>query len=209
EAHPTIEDVPTPQTTSEDTPKDVTFRLGDDTGTLITGAGGSVQATSSNTTLVPNANLSFINPTTGSRTLHIVPASGQNGTTTITITVTATNGRTATDTFDLQVAGVNDPPVGTDKTVATDEDNAYTFTAADFGFSDPNDTPANNFFAVKITTLPGVGTLTNNNVAVSAGGFVLVTDINAGLLKFTPVANEFGTPYTSFTFQVQDDGGGA
>src|SRR4029079_1205726 len=127
----------------------------------------------------------------------------------ITITLTATNGRTATDTFDLNVAGANDPPPGTDNTLATNEDTAYTFAAADFGFSDPGDTPANNFLAVKITTLPGTGTLTNNNVAVNAGDFVSVTNINGGLLKFTPVANGFGTPYASFTFQVQDDGGGS
>ncbi len=203
EAHPTVEDVPN-QTTSEDTVKNVTFNLGDDTGSLIT----SVTASSSNTTLVPNANL-IITGSNGSRNLQITPAAGQNGTTTITITVTATNTRTATDTFDLNVAGANDPPVGADNTVTTNEDTAYTFTAADFGFTDPNDTPANNFLAVKVTTLPGQGTLTNNNVAVSAGGFVLVTDINAGLFKFTPVANANGTPYTSFTFQVQDDGGGS
>jgi hypothetical protein len=208
EAHPSVEDIPN-QSTSEDSNKDVTFNLGDDTGTLITGPGGSVQATSSNTTLVPNANLSFINPTTGTRTLHIVPAAGQNGMTTITITVTATNGRTATDTFDLTVSGVNDPPVGTDNTVSTAEDNFYTFSAADFGFSDPNDTPANNLFAVKITTLPGLGALTNNNVLVNAGDFIPVANINGGLLKFTPASDGNGIPYTTFTFQVQDDGGGS
>jgi hypothetical protein len=207
EAHPTIENIPN-QTSSEDTVKNVSFNLGDDTGTLITGAGGSVAATSSNTTLVPNANL-LITGSGGSRNLQITPASGQNGTTTITVTVTATNGRTATDTFDLTVSGVNDPPLGTDNTVTTAEDTAYTFAALDFGFSDPNDTPANNFLAVKITTLPGLGTLTNNNVAVNAGDFVSVVNINGGLLKFTPVPDANGAPYTSFTFQVQDDGGGS
>src|SRR4029078_5173402 len=53
------------------------------------------------------------------------------------------------------------------------------------------------------------GSLTNNNIAVNAGDFIPVTDINGGLLKFTPAANENGTPYTSFTFQVQDNGGGS
>jgi hypothetical protein len=61
---------------------------------------------------------------------------------------------------------------------------------------------------VKITTLPGLGTLTNNNVPLNAGDFVSVADINGGLLKFTPAANGFGTPYTTFTFQVQDAGAG-
>ncbi|HEX3248034.1 MAG TPA: choice-of-anchor Q domain-containing protein [Pyrinomonadaceae bacterium] len=204
EAHPTIDDIAN-QSTNEDTVKNVLFNLGDDTGALIS----TVTATSSNTTLVPNnvANLSFTG-SNGSRTLQITPAAGQSGTTTITVTVTATNGRTATDTFDLTVNAVNDPPSGADNTVTTNEDTAYTFTAADFGFSDPNDAPPNTLLAVKITTLPGAGTLTNNNVAVNAGDFIPVANINGGLLKFTPVANEFGTPYTSFTFQVQDNGGG-
>src|SRR4029077_2140417 len=81
--------------------------------------------------------------------------------------------------------------------------------ASDFGYSDPNDNPANNFLAVEITTLPGAGRLTDNGVAVTAGQFVSVSDINAGLLVFTPAGNANGTGYPSFTFQVQDDGGTA
>jgi hypothetical protein len=206
EAHPTIENI-ADQSTNEDTVKNVGFNLGDDTGTLITGAGGSITATSSNTTLVPNANL-LITGSNGSRNLQITPATGLSGTTTITVTVTATNGRTATDTFDLSVGAVNDPPVGTDNTVSTPEDTVYTFAAIDFGFTDPNDSPPNTLLAVKITTLPGLGTLTDNNVPVNAGDFIPVADINGGLFKFTPVANANGTPYTTFTFQVQDNGGG-
>ncbi|HJT68495.1 MAG TPA: choice-of-anchor Q domain-containing protein [Pyrinomonadaceae bacterium] len=207
ELHPSIEDIPN-QTTSESTVKNVSFNIGDDTGTLITGPGGSVTATSSNTTLVPNANL-LITGSGGSRNLQITPVANGNGSTTITVTVTATNGRTATDTFDLTVSSVNNPPSGADNTVSTAEDTAYTFAVVDFGFTDPNDTPANNLLAVKITTLPGLGTLTNNNVAVNAGDFIPVANITGGLLKFTPVADANGSPYTSFTFQVQDDGGGS
>ncbi len=208
ELHPSLEDI-TDQTTNEDTPKNVVFNLGDDTGTLITGAGGSVTATSSNTTLVPNApaNLS-VSGSGGSRTLQITPAATQSGTTTITVTVTATNGRTATDTFDLTVTTTNDPPSGTDDTVSTAEGTDYTFTAADFGFTDPNDSPPNTLLAVKVTTLPGLGTLTNNNVPVNAGDFIPIASINSGLLKFTPAVDGNGTPYTTFTFQVQDNGGG-
>ena len=58
---------------------------------------------------------------------------------------------------------------GTNNTVTTLENTAYTFATADFGFSDPNDTPPNNFLAVEITTLPAGGTLTDNGVAVTAG----------------------------------------
>ncbi len=107
EAHPTIEDIAN-QSTAQDTVKNVLFNLGDDTGSLIS----TVTATSSNTTLVPNANLSF-SGSGGSRTLQITPAAGQSGITTITVTVTATNGRTATDTFDLTVTPPNASPVVT------------------------------------------------------------------------------------------------
>jgi hypothetical protein len=127
ELHPSIENI-ADQSTNEDTVKNVSFNIGDDTGSLI----ASVTATSSNTTLVPNANLA-VTGSGGSRSLQITPAANQSGTTTITVTVTATNGRTATDTFDLTVTAVNDPPAGTDNTVSTAEDTAYTFTAADFG----------------------------------------------------------------------------
>ena len=96
------------------------------------------------------------------------------------------------NTITINVTSVNDAPAGTDKTVTTLEDTAYTFTAADFGFSDPNDTPANTLLAVKITTLPTAGTLADNGVAVTAGQFVAVADITAGKLKFTPAANANG-----------------
>ena len=67
----------------------------------------------------------------------------------------------------------------------------------------------NSLLAVKTTTLPSAGTLTDKGVAVSAGQFVSVTDITAGQLKFTPATNANGSNYASFTFQVQDDGGTA
>ena len=49
--------------------------------------------------------------------------------------------------------------------------------------------------------------LTNNGVAVTAGQFVSLANINSGLLKFTPAVNANGLNYASFTFQVQDSGG--
>ena len=107
-------------------------------------------------------------------------------------------------TMTVNVAAVNDAPAGADNTVATLEDTAYVFAAGDFGFSD---TDGNAYLAVKISSLPAAGTLTNNGVAVSSGQLVSAADIAAGLLRFTPAANANGTGYASFTFQVQDDGG--
>jgi hypothetical protein len=47
----------------------------------------------------------------------------------------------------------------------------------------------------------GFGTIT------SAGTFVSATDIAAGNLSFVPGTGQTGSPYATFTFQVQDDGG--
>jgi VCBS repeat-containing protein len=113
------------------------------------------------------------------------------------------------NTLTINVTAVNDAPAGSNNTVSTNEDTAYTFTAADFGFSDPNDSPGNTLSAVTITTVPAAGSLTLSGVAVSAGQSILVTNINAGNLVFNPAANASGAGYASFTFQVQDNGGTA
>src|SRR4051794_27521155 len=110
------------------------------------------------------------------------------------------------NTMTVDVTSVNDAPAGTNNTVSTNEDTQYTFGAADFGFTDPNDSPANALTAVKVTTIPGAGSLTLSGVAVTAGQTVSVANMNSGNLKFAPAANASGTGYTSFTFQVQDDG---
>jgi hypothetical protein len=112
-------------------------------------------------------------------------------------------------TMTVNVTSVNDAPVGTNNTVTVLEDTAYTFTSGDFGFTDPSDSPANSLLAVKVTTLPGAGTLTLSGVAVTAGQFVSAANIAAGNLKFTPAANANGAAYSNFTFQVQDNGGTA
>jgi hypothetical protein len=104
---------------------------------------------------------------------------------------------------------IDHAPVGTPHTVTTLENKPYVFNVSDFGFTDPNDTPPNAFLAVKITTLPLSGSLTDNGVAVTAGAYVSVADISAGKLKFNPVAYKHGTDYADFTFQVQDNGGTA
>ena len=125
------------------------------------------------------------------------PRPNFSGADSFTYTISDSKGGTATGTANLTVIAVNDAPSGTNKTTTTNEDTTYTFTVADFGFSDPNDTPANSFSNIKITTLPGTGTLTKNGTAVSAGGFVSVADITAGNLKFTPVDNANGNSYAS------------
>ncbi len=96
-------------------------------------------------------------------------------------------------------------PTSSNNTVAVDEDQVYTFIIADFNFSDVD---GNNFASVKIVTLPAKGALSINGVTLNPGDentIVSVTDISAGGLKFTPVANENGTAYASYNFTVIDD----
>ena len=117
-------------------------------------------------------------------------------------------GVTETATVTVTVTAVNDAPAGTDKTLTAIEDTAYTFTAADFGFTDPLDAPSsNNFSSVFITTLPTSGTLLLNGVAVTAGQDIAFADISK--LTWQGAANAHGTGLASFTFQVKDDGGRA
>jgi len=97
----------------------------------------------------------------------------------------------------------NQPPAGADKAIEIVWNTIYTFTVADFGFSDPD---SHTMAAATITTLPALGSLTYNSTAVQAGQSISITDINNGSLKFTPATGETGAPYTSFTFQVQDNG---
>ncbi len=94
-----------------------------------------------------------------------------------------------------------------DKTITMLEDIAYVFAVADFGFNDPLDEPQNEFLAVKITTLPSNGSLKLSGINVAAGQFIPVTSLMSGSLTFIPLINDNGTPYATFTFQVQDDGG--
>ncbi|MBV0881847.1 VCBS domain-containing protein [Noviherbaspirillum sp. L7-7A] len=125
------------------------------------------------------------------------------------VTYTVTDGTaSARASLSVGIVGVNYAPDGTDGTISTREDTAYVFSAADFGFTDRNDTPANALEAVKISSLPTQGTLLFNDVAITAlqvsnGYFVAVADI--GKLSFRPLANQAAS--ASFTFQVRDNGG--
>src|SRR4030095_16159380 len=96
------------------------------------------------------------------------------------------------NTMTINVTAVNDPPAGADNVVGTNEDTAYTFTTGDFGFTAPNDPPANNFQAVKITTLATDGKVKLSGVDVTVGQFIPVANITAGNLTFVPDANESG-----------------
>ncbi|MCY3654972.1 MAG: cadherin-like domain-containing protein [Cyanobacteria bacterium MAG IRC1_bin_28] len=99
-------------------------------------------------------------------------------------------------------ATTNTAPTGADKTVTTNEDTAYTFAAADFGFAaaDAGDTLS----SVKITTLESAGDLELDGTDVTVDQAITKADIDDGDLTFTPAANLNGTGYATFGFKVND-----
>ena len=139
------------------------------------------------------------NPTAGARTINFTLVDGDGvangGTDTATVSTT------------LTVIGVNDRPSGTDATFTFNEDGSRTLSQADFGFSDPAE--GHGFAGMLITTLPTNGVLLLNGVAIAlANTFVTAAQITANQLVFKADADENGTGYATFTFQVRDNGGG-
>ncbi|MFN8010977.1 MAG: putative Ig domain-containing protein [Holophagaceae bacterium] len=98
--NPTISDIPN-QSTLKDTPvTNLAFSVGDaeTNANLLTVAG-----TSSNQTLLPDANITFGGAGTA-RTITLTPAPNQTGSATVTVTVTDGAGATASDTFVFTVS---------------------------------------------------------------------------------------------------------
>ena len=96
---------------------------------------------------------------------------------------------------------VNVPPTAADNTVVTLEDNDYTFTVADFNFSDAD---GDTLQFVQITSLETVGELKLSGVDVVLNQIISVADIIAGNLTFTPAPDANGAGYDSFGFKVSD-----
>ncbi len=134
------------------------------------------------------------------------PTHGGNVSRTVAFVINDGTQSSNTATSTIGVTSVNDAPFGTDATLTIGQGTAHPFSAVEFGFGDHD---GNALLAVEITTLPALGSLTDNGAAVTAGQFVSVADINAGHLVYTPVASGAGANYAHFTFQVEDDGGTA
>lgn len=139
------------------------------------------------------------------------PAENYNGTDAFVYGRPAASNTTVGETVTaaITVTPVNDAPSGTDKAVTLLEDSSYTFQAADFGFTDPKDSVSNNFQTLRIATIPEKGKLFNSDVPVVSGQVIPLAAVINNQLRYVPATNGSGTPYSRFTFQVQDDGGTA
>ena len=119
-------------------------------------------------------------------TVRYTPAANYNGPDSFTYTVSdGTSTRTAT--VSITVSPVNDPPVAVDDAATTDEDVA--FAIAVLG----ND-----------TDIDGIDILSVSSVGAPAHGTAALNP--DGTIRYTPVANYFGTD--SFTYTVSDGAGG-
>ncbi|MBF0436883.1 MAG: putative Ig domain-containing protein, partial [Magnetococcales bacterium] len=191
----------------------------DSLSTTVSVTHGTLTATLSGATLSNNGSGSITIAGTAAQVnaalagLIYTPNANYNGTDTLTISSTdlANTGMggvlTSTNSIAITVNSVNDAPSGANKSITILEDSSYTFSIADFGFTDPKDNPIDSFNRVLITTLPGQGQLTVGGTLVSAGHYIPVADITSGKLAFTPVTDANGNNYASFSFQVEDQGG--
>ncbi|MFI3196651.1 MAG: Ig-like domain-containing protein, partial [Methylococcaceae bacterium] len=147
------------------------------------------------------------------RSISDNPTAGGYTTRTVSWTVTDANSSSGSAgvlsstiaTATINITAVNDAPSGTSAIVTIVEDGSKTFAASDFGFVDLAD--SHSLSAVIITSLPSVGTLMLNGVAVIVDQSIAVADISN--LVYTPVTNANGTSYATIGFKVQDNGGTA
>ena len=183
---PTITSIPA-QTINEDT---ATGALGFTVGDAQTAATSlTVSGSSSNPTLVPNANLGF-GGSGAARTVTVTPAAGQSGTATITVSVS--DGQLSTSTsFQLTVTAVNDAPTITSITNQTTSVGTavgpISFTVGDI------ETPAGSLTVSGSSSNPTL--VPNGNLGFGGSGA-------ARTVTVTPAAGQSGT--ATITVSVSD-----
>jgi hypothetical protein len=109
----------------------------------------------------------------------------------------------------INVNVINDSPVAASKTVQTVQSINYNFSVSDFSYSDVE---GNAFNLLRIVTIPAKGNLwvdldasgTINEAELALLNNSTVTLANIPKLTFKPILGENGSPYTTFTFDVND-----
>jgi uncharacterized repeat protein (TIGR01451 family) len=177
--------------------------LEDSAGTTIGLAIGDVETavtalvmsgTSSNLSLVPNGNITFVG-TGASRTVTVIPAPNQFGISLITLTVTDSNNGSRSDTFLLTVNPVNDPPTLATNAPLTISEDAGTTNVTLTGIS----TGAGNELQTNVITA------TSSRPGLIPHPTVSYTSPNpTGTLSFAPVADSNGV--ATITVTVNDGG---
>src|SRR5690606_15945650 len=135
----------------------------------------------------------------GTRTFSGTPGSGDVGNLQITVTANDGNGETVSDTFSLQVNGINAAPSITAPTsLTTNEDTALSLSG--ISFQDP-DAGTNSVTVEMSTSNATLSAISGGGVTVTYNATTLllsgsIADINtfiaSGGVTFTPNANVFG-----------------
>jgi hypothetical protein len=175
------------QTTTEDTATGaIAFTVADvetDLNTL------TLTATSSDQVLLPDSNI-VLGGAEGDRTITLTPAANQSGSATVTLTL-SDGTATTTETFQLTVESVDDPPTITAIANQTVDEDATTNPIA-FTIGD-TETPA---AALTVSA-------TSSNPALVATSGILFGGSGANrTLTITPIADQEGT--TTITVSVND-----
>lgn len=127
---------------------------------------------------------------------------GASTTDTFTYTVADGHGGSGTATVTMTITGVNDAPTSANSSVTFAEDTSYVFKLSDFPVTDVDTGDALD--KVIIASLPSVGSLKLNGVAVTANQAISVTDIVANKLTYSPALNANGNNLASFEFKPND-----
>jgi VCBS repeat-containing protein len=175
------------------------FTVGDVETTDLTTL--TLTATSSDQTLVPDANIALTGPgASGAATVTVTPAPDENGGP-ATITVTADDGgRSADETFDVTVTPTNDAPsISGDLGIATNEGTAVALTRTDLEANDPDDGAADLTYTV---------TSTPSNGAIQVGGSPASSFTEQQLSNGTVAYVHDGSETTSDAFDVELADGG-
>jgi hypothetical protein len=174
---PTLTSIANSTTVEDTATAPIAFTVGD---AETTAASLTLSGTSSDQTLVPNANIVF-GGSGASRTVRVTPAANQFGTTSISVSV-SDGSLSAMRTFQLTVTSSNDPPtVATIANATTVEDTAtppISFTIGDV------ETAATGL------TVSG----TSSSLTIVPNGNIVFGGSGANrTVRVTPAANQFGT----------------
>ena len=185
---PTISTIANQTTTSGTATTAGSFTVND---AETTPAALTLSGSSSNTTLIPNANITF-GGSGANRTVSVTPAAGQTGTATITVTVTDGGGLTAQTTFTVTVTAAASAPTITSAastTFTVNTSNSFTVTTT----GSPNAT------LTFTGTLPaGVTFVDNGNGTATLSG----TPTATGTFPLTITAANGTTPDATQSFSL-------
>jgi hypothetical protein len=180
---PTISDIANQAISENGTTGPLAFTVGD---VETAAANLTVSASSSNTALVPNANV-VLGGSGANRTVAVTPTAGQSGTTTVTLIV-SDGGATASETFTVAVGAVDDPPTISNipnQTIAEDTSTgALPFTVGDA------DTAIASLTVQASSSNPAL--VPNANVVLGGTGASRTVTV-------TPLANQSGTTVVTVT----------